>query len=63
MVGVGVVSHPLDWPWCGYCEIQSPPQLKHNTLTVGGNDINHLRRPDPDTPRDTLYTAVIDCFD
>jgi len=26
MVRAGVVSHPADWPWCGYCEIQSPPQ-------------------------------------
>ena len=63
MVRVGVVSHLADWPCCGYCEIQSPLQRKHNTLTLGGNDINHLRMPDPDTPRDTLYTAVIDCFD
>ena len=63
MVRVGVVSHLADWPCCGYCEFQSPLQRKHNTLTVGGNDINHFRRPDPDTPRDTLYTAIIDCFD
>lgn len=63
MVAAGVVSHLADWPCCGYCEFQSPLQRKHNTLTLGGNVINHLRRPDLDTPRDTLYTAVIDCFD
>ena len=61
MVGAGVVSHLADWP-C-YCEYQSPLKRKNNRLTVGGNDINHLRRPGPDTPRDTLYTAVIYCFD
>lgn len=26
MVRAGVVSHPADWPWCGYCEIQSHTQ-------------------------------------
>ncbi len=26
MVRAGVVLHPGDWRWCGYCEIQSPPQ-------------------------------------
>ncbi len=26
MVRAGVVTHPQDWKWCGYCEIQSPPQ-------------------------------------
>ncbi|MFC1589769.1 transposase, partial [Pseudomonadota bacterium] len=26
MVRAGAVSHPDDWPYCGYCEIQSPPQ-------------------------------------
>jgi len=25
MVRAGVVIHPEDWRWCGYCEIQSPP--------------------------------------
>ncbi len=26
MVRAGVVTYPQDWQWCGYCEIQSPPQ-------------------------------------
>ena len=26
MVRAGMVAHPGDWPWSGYCEIQSPPQ-------------------------------------
>jgi len=26
MVRAGVVTHSQDWKWCGYCEIQSPPQ-------------------------------------
>ena len=26
MVRAGVVSHPGEWPYSGYCEIQSPPQ-------------------------------------
>jgi putative transposase len=26
MMRAGVVSHPVDWLWCGYCEIQSTPQ-------------------------------------
>ena len=63
MVHAGVVSPMADWLCCGYCEFQSPLRRKHNTLAVGDNDINHLRRPDPDTPLDTLSTAVIGCFD
>lgn len=26
MIRAGVVDHPLDWPWGGYREIQSPPR-------------------------------------
>ena len=26
MVRAGAVSHPVDWCWSGYCEIQKPPQ-------------------------------------
>jgi putative transposase len=26
MVRAGVVKHPADWPFGGYCEIQQPPQ-------------------------------------
>ena len=26
MVRAGVVSHPGEWPYSGYCEIQSPPR-------------------------------------
>jgi putative transposase len=26
MVRAGVVSHPSEWPFCGYNEIQSPRQ-------------------------------------
>jgi len=26
MVRAGAVTSPADWPWCGYCEIQSPAQ-------------------------------------
>jgi len=26
MVRTGVVQHPSQWPFCGYNEIQSPPQ-------------------------------------
>jgi putative transposase len=37
MVRAGVVSHPSAWPWCGHCEIQSPPLryalIDRNALT------------------------------
>ncbi len=26
MVRAGVVAHPDQWRWCGYCEIQHPPR-------------------------------------
>lgn len=26
MVRDGIVEHPEDWPFCGYSEIQQPPQ-------------------------------------
>ena len=26
MVRAGVVDHPQQWPFCGYCEMQNPPQ-------------------------------------
>ena len=26
MVWAGIVKHPVEWPFCGYNEIQNPPQ-------------------------------------
>ena len=33
MVRAGVVSHPLDWPWCGYCESDSTEPLRLLPMT------------------------------
>ena len=50
MVRAGVVSHPGEWPYNGYCEIQSPPpryaviDRKELTELLGANDFEQCQQ-------------------
>ena len=65
MVRAGVVSHPGEWPYSGYCEIQSPPQryavIDRKALTelLGASDFEQCQQNHKGWVEEALKSAQL----
>ena len=64
MVRAGVVTHPSEWPFSGYNEIQHPPEryslIDHGSLAdlLGMKNVEELRRGYKEWTKDSLARKV-----